>query len=79
MFLGCRGRENACHKFLIADGASAILTVTLMIGIGYLGGESIQVLKQDVTRTEHIVIVSVMILVTLAVIFMYFKNRIKKT
>ena len=66
-------------KFLIADGASAILTVTLMIGIGYLGDNSIQVLKQDVTKTEHIVIVSVMILVTLGIIFMYFKNRTKKT
>ena len=79
MFLAAGVVRMPAIPFLIADGASAILTVTLMIGIGYLGGKSIQVLKQDVTRTEHIVIVSVMILVTLAVIFMYFKNRIKKT
>jgi membrane protein DedA with SNARE-associated domain len=79
VFLAAGVVRMSAIKFLIADGASAILTVTLMIEIGYLGGNSIQVLKQDVTRTEHIVIVSVMILVTLGIIFMYFKNRTKKT
>ena len=68
-------------KFLVADGVSAILTIALMMGMGYLGGNSIQMLKQDVTKIQHILIVLVMILVTVGIIFMYFKNRtrFKKT
>ena len=52
-----------------------------MIGMGYLGGNSIQVLKHDMTRTEHIALVLVMIVVTLGILFMYFRNRtrFKKT
>ena len=44
-------------KFLVADAASAILTITLMVGIGFWGGNSIQILQKDVKRIEHIGVV----------------------
>jgi len=64
-------------KFLLADGASAIFTVTLMVGIGYLGGNSIQVLKKDVTRIGHAAIVIFLILLAAWIFFTYFKSRRK--
>jgi membrane protein DedA with SNARE-associated domain len=44
-------------KFLLADAATSLFTIALMGAIGYAGGNSIQILKRDVTRIEHIAIV----------------------
>lgn len=62
-------------KFLMADAASAILTITLMVGIGYLGGNSIQVLQKDVKRIEHIGIVVFAILLAGWIFYKYFKSK----
>jgi membrane protein DedA with SNARE-associated domain len=65
-------------KFLTADAASAILTVTLMVGIGYLGGNSMEVLKKDIGRIEHVAVVLLVMLMIIWIIFRYLKS-IKKT
>lgn len=48
-------------KFLLADGISAIFTMAIMIGAGYIGGNSLQVIKRDITRIEHLGILVVVI------------------
>jgi len=65
-------------KFVMADAASAILTVTLMVGIGYLGGNSIEVLKKDMTRIEHVAVVLFIMLFISWIILRYLKS-IKKS
>ena len=77
VFLAAGVMRMSAIKFLLADGVSAILTVTLMVGIGYLGGNSIQVLKKDVTRIGHVAIVIFLILLAALIFFAYFKNRRK--
>jgi len=62
-------------KFLVADGISALFSIVLWGGIGYLGGNSLQVLKKDATRIEHIGVVVLVLLLLGAVIFRYFKNN----
>jgi membrane protein DedA with SNARE-associated domain len=62
-------------KFLIADATTALLTISLMGGIGYAGGNSIQILKKDLTRIEHIAIVVLMILFAGWLVFKYFKGN----
>jgi membrane protein DedA with SNARE-associated domain len=62
-------------KFIMDDAASAILTMTLMVGIGFLGGNSIEILQKDVKRIEHIGILLLAILFTGWVIYKYFRNR----
>ena len=52
-------------KFLIADGFTALFTIAIMGGIGYVGGNSVQVLKKDLTRIEHIAVVAFIILLTI--------------
>ncbi len=62
-------------KFVMADAASAILTMTLMVGIGFWGGNSLQVLQKDLKRVEHIGILALLSLFTAWVIYKYFRNR----
>ena len=64
-------------RFLMVDAASAIITITLMVGIGYLGGNSIETLKKDITRVEHIAVLLIIMLFVGWIIFRYFKS-IKK-
>lgn len=64
-------------RFLIADAATALFTIALMGGIGYVGGNSIQVLKRDLTRIEHIAIVTFVISLTIWMFFRYIKMKRK--
>jgi membrane protein DedA with SNARE-associated domain len=75
IFLVAGVMRMSAIKFLMADAVTALLTIALMGGIGYAGGNSIQVLKKDVTRIEHIAILVFMILLASWIIFKYFKNR----
>jgi len=82
-FLGIRAQvflvagvmRMSALKFILADAASAILTMTLMIGLGFLGGNSIQVLHKNLNRIEHVGILIVVILFTAWILYNYFKNR----
>jgi membrane protein DedA with SNARE-associated domain len=64
-------------KFLIADATTALLTIALMGGIGYVGGNSIQILKKDLTRIEHIAIIVLVVLFACWIIYVYFKGSKK--
>jgi membrane protein DedA with SNARE-associated domain len=64
-------------KFLIVDSATSLLTIAFMGGIGYWGGNSVQILKKDLTRIEHIAIVVLMILIVGWIVFKYFKGSKK--
>jgi membrane protein DedA with SNARE-associated domain len=49
--------------------------MTLMVGIGFLGGNSIEILQKDLKRIEHIGILILAILFTSWMIYKYFRNR----
>jgi len=75
IFLAAGVMRMATLKFIMADAASAILTITLMVGIGFGGGLSIQILQKDMKRIEHIGILFLAIFLTGWMIYRYFKNR----
>jgi membrane protein DedA with SNARE-associated domain len=75
IFLVAGVMRMSAIKFLIADGVSALVTIGLWGVVGYLGGNSLQVLKKDITRIEHIVIVAMAVLLAGGSLFWYFKNR----
>jgi membrane protein DedA with SNARE-associated domain len=75
IFLAAGVMRMSTLKFIMADAASAILTMTLMVGIGFLGGNSIEILQKDVKRIEHIGILILAVLFTGWVIYKYFRNR----
>ena len=62
-------------KFLMADAFSSIFTIAVMAGAGYAGGHSLQVIKKDVTRVEHLVILFVIVLLVIWLLFRYVKLR----
>ena len=62
-------------KFLMADAIASILTIIIWVGIGYAGGYSLQVIKKDITRVEHIAILLIIILIVIWLLFRYFKSR----
>ncbi len=54
LFLAAGVMNMPLPKFIAADGLSAVVTMAVMTGIGYLGGGSIEALRRDVARIEHV-------------------------
>lgn len=63
-------------KFFIADAISSIFTIALWGGIGFLGGNSLQIIKKDITRIEHIGILLIVISIVIWLLLRYFKSRL---
>jgi len=66
-------------KFLLADAVSALVTISIMVGIGYAGGNSLEALRKDVKRIGHWAIVIVLAAVTIYLLYKYFKARREET
>jgi len=79
IFLAAGVMRMSALKFLVTDGVSSIFTIALMVGAGYMGGNSLEIIKRDITRIEHIGILLVIILLTIYLFFRYFKSRRSKT
>jgi membrane protein DedA with SNARE-associated domain len=62
-------------KFLIVDATSALFTITLWGGLGYLGGNSIQAFRREITGIEQMVMVVLAILVGSWLLLRYLKKR----
>lgn len=62
-------------KFIMADAVSLIFTIALMVGAGYMGGNSLEVIKKDITRIEHIGILLIVTVLAIYLFFRYFKSR----
>jgi len=43
-------------KFIVIDALSSLFTVVIWIGLGYLGGHTLQIIREDIARIEHILI-----------------------
>jgi membrane protein DedA with SNARE-associated domain len=43
-------------KFILIDALSSLFTVVLWIGLGYVGGHTLQIIREDIVRIEHILI-----------------------
>ncbi len=63
-------------KFLVIDAVSSLFTMTLMIGAGYWGGNSIKFIKQGIVRIEHIAILVVILVILLYSVYRYLKPRL---
>jgi len=60
-------------KFLMADSVSSLFTIAFWGGVGYIGGNSFQIVIKDIKRLEHTVIVLVIIFVMFYMFFKYYK------
>ena len=62
-------------KFLMADGTSALLSICLWGGLGFAGGNSIELLRRDITTVEQIVTAVLAAVVGIVFLFRYLKKR----
>lgn len=75
IFLVAGVMRMSAIKFLLADGFTSLFTIALMGGIGYAGGNSVDILKKNVKRIEHFAILAVAILVSAWIIYKHFKAK----
>jgi len=61
-------------KFVLADAISLSLTVAVMVGAGYVGGNSLQILKKDISRVEHVLIFLAVIVLGIVLLLRYFRS-----
>jgi len=66
-------------KFMLADSFSSLFTIALWGGIGYIGGNSFQIITRNIRRIEHVAIVLIILFIVLYSLFKYFKMRKDKT
>jgi membrane protein DedA with SNARE-associated domain len=64
--------------FLLADALSALASVGVMVGIGYAGGNSLDELRKDVTRIEHLAVVTIAAAVLVLLMRRYFRRGAPK-
>jgi membrane protein DedA with SNARE-associated domain len=62
-------------KFILADAATALITIAIMVGFGYLGGNSLQRLEKDLTDIKHIVVVVFVIGLAGWILIKYFRKN----
>jgi membrane protein DedA with SNARE-associated domain len=62
-------------RFITLDGITALFTIGLMAGAGYVGGQSLQIITKDVKKLEYLAIFIFVIVLAIYLLFRYFKAR----
>jgi len=75
IFLAAGVVKMPYKKFLLADGTSALLSMALWGGLGFVGGNSIELLRRDIITIEQIVTVVLAAMAGSVLFFKYLKRR----
>jgi membrane protein DedA with SNARE-associated domain len=62
IFLTAGAMRMPATSFLAADALSSVLTIAVMVGAGYIGGHSLQIIRNDMARIEHMGVLLLVIL-----------------
>jgi membrane protein DedA with SNARE-associated domain len=62
-------------KFLVVDGLTIPVTMLIMIEAGYIGGNSLRIIRKDMTRIEDIAILLAIVLLVLFIFVIFVKSR----
>jgi len=62
-------------KFIITDLLTVPISMLIMIGVGYVGGNSLQIVKKDITRIEHLGVLLFIVLFAGYLLIKFFKSR----
>ena len=65
--------------FLVTDAFSAILTMGLWGGVGYLGATNIKTLRNHILRIEFFAFVVLLVTIGSGMVFKYLRNRRRST
>lgn len=75
IFLAAGVMRMPVPKFLLADALSALITMSIMIGLGYFGGSQIQILREDLARMSHMIMFSVVLIFLGWSLSRYFRRK----
>lgn len=75
IFLTAGVMKMPARKFLLADALSALITMAVMIGIGYFGGSQIQILRENMTRMNRMIMFSIALIFLGWFLFRYFRKK----
>jgi len=62
-------------KFIMADGTSALFTITLWGGLGYIGGNQVQAIKEEIINIRQIGMVILLVVAGSILLFRYIKKK----
>ncbi len=65
-------------KFIAVDALTSLFTMAIMIGAGYIGGNSLQIIRKDITRIEHAGVFLLLVILIAYLFFRYFKSGQEK-
>ncbi len=74
IFLAAGVMKMSPLKFLAADAFSSLFTMTLMIGAGYMGGNSLEIITKNLHRAEHAAVVLLTISLAVYLTYRYVKS-----
>ncbi len=77
LFLAAGTMKMPAVKFLLADGVSALITISLMVGAGYAGGYGMKTLERDIIKLRNVSAILIAILIALAILYRYIRYRRK--
>ena len=65
-------------KFLLVDSISAVFSISFSLGLGYFAGNSLSVLKRDMARVDHILVLAGATAVIVFILASFFRHRRKE-
>ena len=74
LFLVSGIMRMAFWKFVLTDAVSAIFTMTLMVGIGYKGGEELPAIREHIRVVGHVVLIIAVVAGVLYLLYGYFRR-----
>jgi membrane protein DedA with SNARE-associated domain len=75
IFLVAGAMKMPALKFLLADALSALITMAIMIGIGYFGGSQIQILRENMATINRMIMFSLVLIGLGWSLFRYFRRK----
>ena len=66
-------------KFILTDAVAALVTISLMVGIGYVGGNNLERIQKNMKSIAHWVIFIALTAAAIYLIIKYFRSRRKRS
>ena len=77
IFLAAGVLKMSAPKFLTADAISSIVTIAVMVTLGYLGGYHLQRTVKDIKTVEHVILAVAVVATTAYLLFKLFSRKRK--
>jgi membrane protein DedA with SNARE-associated domain len=75
IFLAAGLMGMPARKFLFADALSVLISMAIMIGIGYFCGSQIQILRESMARLNRMIVFSLVLIVLGWSLLRYYRRK----